>query len=371
VRAFDEPNCGLARRAENVNTAAVDPVIATGFFVFGLAFGSFLNVCIYRMPLRILVRDDLETLLAQAEIDASLELKQEIATLRSRERTLSIAAGRSACPRCGRPIAWYDNIPLVSWLILFGRCRGCDEPISSRYVVVELLTGVLFLGCYEQFGLTLAAAKYCALSFLLLGLIFTDAEHKLLPDALTVPGLALGLVFSYFVPVRDLFVGTLLYMLPMAGDRFARAATTAHSGWTSVGQSLIGALVGAGFIFGAGAMYRVMRQREGMGFGDVKLMAMIGSFLGVALTMFTIFTASFVGSAFGLATMLVVWMRRAKRRVRRTGESAQSARRRAWRSATALYGHFLIPFGVFLGSMALIAAFWGDALLRWWWLQFF
>jgi leader peptidase (prepilin peptidase)/N-methyltransferase len=349
----------------------VDPVIAAGFFVFGLAFGSFLNVCIYRMPMRILVRDDLEALQAQAEIEPSPELERQIAGIRARERTLSIAAGRSACPHCGEQIAWYDNIPLVSWVVLLGCCRHCDETISPRYVIVELFTGLLFLGCYAQFGLTPAAAKYCTLSFLLLGLIFTDAEHKLLPDALTLPGLALGLVFSYFVPVRDLFVGTLLYMLPVAGDRFARAAATAQTGWVSVGQSLVGALVGAGFIFGAGAMYRVMRQREGMGFGDVKLMAMIGSFLGVALTMFTIFTASFVGSAFGLATMLVVWIRRAKRRVRRTGESARSARRRAWRSATALYGHFLIPFGVFLGSMALVAAFWGDSLLRWWWLQFF
>lgn len=344
--------------------------MATGFFVFGLAFGSFLNVCIYRMPLRILVRDDVEELQAQAESDASPELRQRIAELQERESALSIATGRSACPRCGAKIAWYDNLPLVSWLALRGRCRCCGEPISARYVVVELLTALLFLACYGQFGFTVAAAKYCALSFLLLGLIFTDAEHQLLPDALTLPGLALGLVFSYFVPVRDLFLGTLLYLLPVAGDRLARAATTAQTGWVSVGQSLIGALVGAGFIFGAGAMYRVMRHREGMGFGDVKLMAMVGSFLGVALTMFTIFTASLVGSAFGLGTMLVVWMRRARRRVARTGESARLARRRAWRSAMAVYGHFLIPFGVFLGAMALVAAFWGDALLRWWWLQF-
>ena len=348
----------------------MDPLLATGFFVFGLAFGSFLNVCIYRMPRRILVRDDLDALLAQAEMGASDELERRIAELRQHERALSIAAGRSACPHCGAQIAWYDNIPLASWLVLMGRCRRCDEPISSRYAVVELLTAVLFLACYAQFGFTVAAAKYCALSFLLLGLIFTDAEHQLLPDALTLPGLALGLVFSYFVPVRDLFLGTFLFMLPLGGDRFARAASTAQSGWTSVGQSAVGALVGAGFIFGAGAMYRVMRHRVGMGFGDVKLMAMIGSFLGVALTMFTVFTASFVGSGFGLATMLVVWMRRARRRVQRTGESMPLARRRAWRSAMAVYGHLLIPFGVFLGAMALVAVFWGDALLRWWWLRF-
>jgi leader peptidase (prepilin peptidase)/N-methyltransferase len=348
----------------------VDPLLATGFFVFGLAFGSFLNVCIYRMPRRILLRDDIEQLQSQSEIDPSPELQQQIADLRASERNFSIAAGRSACPRCGRQIAWYDNVPLVSWLVLMGRCRRCGEPISARYAVVELLTALLFLSCYGQFGFTLAAAKYCALSFLLLGLIFTDAEHQLLPDALTLPGLVLGLAFSYLVPVRDLFVGTLLYLLPAAGDRFARAALTSQAGWASLGQSAAGAIVGAGFMYGAGAMYRVMRRREGMGFGDVKLMAMIGSFLGVALTMFTVFTASFLGSAFGLGTMLLVWIRRARRRMERTGESAAAARRRAWRSAAAVYGHFLIPFGVFLGSMALVAVFWGDALLRWWWLRF-
>lgn len=348
----------------------MDPVLATGFFVFGLAFGSFLNVCIYRMPLRILVRDDLEALQSQAELDASPELTQRIAELGKRERALSIAAGRSACPQCGNQIAWYDNVPLLSWLILRGCCRRCDEPISPRYVVVELLTGLLFLACYGQFGFTIAAAKYCALSFLLLGLIFTDAEHQLLPDALTLPGLALGLVLSYFVPLRDLFLGTLLFLLPMGGDRLARAATTAQGGWASVGQSAVGALVGAGFIYGAGAMYRVMRHRTGMGLGDVKMMAMIGSFLGVGLTMLTVFTASFLGSVFGFATMLLVWLRRAKRRMQRTGESAPAARRRAWRSAMAVYGHFLIPFGVFLGAMALLAAFWGNALLRWWWFRF-
>jgi len=349
----------------------VDPLLATGFFVFGLAFGSFLNVCIYRMPRRILVRDDLDDLQSQAEIDASPELAARIADLRERERSLSVAAGRSFCPHCNAPIAWYDNVPLVSWLVLLGRCRRCGAPISPRYILVELITGLLFLACYAQFGYTLSAAKYCVLSFLLLGLIFTDAEHKLLPDALTVPGLILGLVFSYFISVRDLFLGTLLYFLPLAGDRLARAVTTASAGWTSVGQSLLGALAGAGFIYGAGAMYRVMRQREGMGLGDVKLMAMVGSFLGVALTIFTVFAASFLGSAFGLGTMFVVWMRRTRRRMRRTGESAQLARRRAWRSAVALYGHFLIPFGVFLGAMALLAAFWGNTVLRWWWLRFF
>ena len=348
----------------------MDPLLATGFFVFGLAFGSFLNVCIYRMPLRILVRDDLEALQAQSEIDASPELTQRISQLRDRERGLSIAAGRSACPRCGNRIAWYDNVPLVSWLVLAGKCRRCGAPISPRYVVVELLTGLLFLACYGQFGFTVAAAKYCTLSFLLLGLIFTDAEHQLLPDALTLPGLVLGLVFSYFVPVRDLFTGTFMFMLPMAGDRLARAATTAQAGWPSVMQSAVGALVGAGFIYGAGAMYRVMRQRTGMGLGDVKMMAMVGSFLGVALTMLTVFTASFLGSIFGFATMLLVWLRRARRRMQRSGESASAARRRAWRSAMALYGHFLIPFGVFLGAMALLAAFWGNALLRWWWFRF-
>ncbi len=301
----------------------MDPLFASAIFLFGLAFGSFLNVCIYRLPLG-----------------------------------LSVVAPRSACPKCKQPIAFYDNLPVLSWLILRGRCRHCKTAISPRYLFIELLTGFLFLACYWYFGLTLATLKYCVFGFLLLGLIFTDAETKLLPDKLTLPGIALGIVFSLIVPVNDLAsqFGPGLINLP-PGDAFA-----AHV--LSLVDSLLGAAVGAAFIYGAGAIYLRWRGAEGMGFGDVKLMAMVGAFLGIKLTVFTIFTASIVGSIFGLTTVFVVWLKRT-RRFRRQLPNAQAARRRAWQSAQMVYRFYQMPFGVFLGSMAVLAFFFGNQFLRW------
>jgi leader peptidase (prepilin peptidase)/N-methyltransferase len=300
----------------------VDPFFASAIFLFGLAFGSFLNVCIHRLPLG-----------------------------------LSVVTPRSACPKCRQPIAFYDNLPVLSWLILGGRCRHCKTGISPRYLLIELLTGFLFLACYWYFGLTLATLKYCTFAFLLLGLIFTDAETKLLPDKLTLPGLALGIVFSLIVPVNDL------------ASQFARAfvnlpGTELVARELSLADSLLGAAVGAAFIYGAGAIYLRWRGAEGMGFGDVKLMAMVGAFLGVRLTVFTIFTASIVGSLFGLSTVLVVWLKRTRRFMRHRAD-AQAARRRAWQSAQMVYRFYQMPFGVFLGSMAMLAFFFGDKFVRW------
>lgn len=301
----------------------MDPVFASAIFVLGLAFGSFLNVCIYRLPLGV-----------------------------------SVVTPRSACPKCRAPIALYDNLPVLSWLILRGRCRHCKTGISPRYLIIELLTGALFLACYGYFGWTLSTVKYCIFSFLLLGLIFTDAETKLLPDKMTLTGLALGVIFSLIVPVNDLasqfLPGTV--DLPFSGDLSGRI-------W-SLADSLLGAGLGASFIYGAGAIYLRWRGAEGMGFGDVKLMAMVGAFLGMKLTVFTIFAASLAGSLFGLTTVLVVWLKRTHRFMKRLAD-AQAARRRAWQSAQVVYRNYQMPFGVFLGSMALLACFFGDRLLRW------
>ncbi len=308
---------------------SVDPLFASTIFFSGLAFGSFLNVCIYRLPLG-----------------------------------LSVVTPRSACPGCKRLIAFYDNVPVLSWLLLRGRCRHCKTSISPRYLFVELLTGALFLGCYEYAGLTLATLKYCVFGFFLLGLIFTDAETKLLPDKLTLPGLALGVLFSLLVPVHDLASQFLPGMLnlPFSADLSARML--------SLLDSLLGAALGASFIYGAGAVYLRWRGAEGMGFGDVKLMAMVGAFLGIKLTIFTIFTASLAGSLFGLTTVLVVWIKRTHRFARRLA-NLQAARRRGWQSAQMVYRHYQMPFGVFLGSMALLALFVGNQFLRWygrfWW----
>lgn len=304
----------------------MDPFFAAAIFVFGLALGSFLNVCIHRLP-----------------------------------RGLSIVLPNSKCPKCNTPIKFYDNVPVVGWLQLRGRCRACRAPISPRYIVIELLTAALFLACYAKFGLTLAALKCCVLGFLLLGLIFTDAETQLLPDKLTLPGLALGLIFSLLVPVNDLASQLLpgIISLPTSSD----------ISWHlfSLLDALLGAAVGASFIYGAGAIYLHWRGVEGMGLGDVKLMAMIGSFLGIRLTILTLFAATLTGSVFGIGTMLIVWIKRARRRIVRHHESLQTARRRAWQSARMVYRYYQIPFGVFLGSMALVAFFFGNRFLRWYW----
>jgi leader peptidase (prepilin peptidase)/N-methyltransferase len=294
-------------------------------FAFGLAFGSFLNVCIYRLP-----------------------------------RGLSVVFPESACPNCKAPIRFYDNVPVLSWVILRGRCRSCRSSITPRYVIVELLTGAIFLGCYAHFGLTLATLKYCIFGFLLLGLILTDAETFLLPDKMTLTGLAIGLWFSLIVPVNDLASQLLPGMIPSS-----RFPDTWHL--LSLADSLLGAIVGASFIYGAGAIYLRARGVEGMGFGDVKLMAMIGAFFGIKLTIFTIFAGSIAGSLFGLWTILAVWIKRTRRRIVRNREPAKQARRRAWESAAIALRRHQMPFGVFLGGMAMVAMFFGNQFFRWYW----
>jgi leader peptidase (prepilin peptidase)/N-methyltransferase len=174
----------------------------------------------------------------------------------------------------------------------------------------------------------------------------------------------LGVVFSLLVPVHDLASQFLPGMmnLPFSADIAGRVF--------SLLDSLLGAALGASFIYGAGAAYLRWRGTEGMGFGDVKLMAMVGAFLGVKLTVFTIFSASLVGSLFGLATVLVVWIKRTHRFTRRLA-NLHAARRRGWQSAQMVYRYYQMPFGVFLGSMALISLFVGNRFLSWygrlWW----
>ncbi len=312
----------------------MEPFLEAAIFALGLCFGSFLNVCIYRLP-----------------------------------RGKSVVTPRSACPHCGDPIPLYHNLPVLSWLILRAKCRSCQQPISPRYLVIELLTGLLFLGCYAHFGLTLAMLKCVVLGYLLLGLVFTDAETKLLPDAMTLPGLALGIGFSLVVPVNDLASRII--------PGLVSPAVRSEISWRiwSLSDSLIGAAVGASFLYGAAAIYLRARGVEGMGFGDVKLMALIGAFLGTKLTVLTIFAASLTGSLFGLSTVLAVWIkrfrrieaRRASSRVVSSGISSNQARRRAWQSARLALRYYEMPFGVFLGGMALLSFVFGNRLLHWYW----
>src|SRR5579864_995221 len=287
------------------------------FFLFGLVLGSFLNVCIYRMP-----------------------------------RQLSVVRPRSACPACGTPIAAYDNIPVLSWILLRGKCRHCKAAISPRYATVELVTGLFFVAAYLQAGATADAAKLCVLSFLLIGLIFTDAETKLLPDLLTKPGMALGVLFSLFVSME----GPAEFLLRRVDN------------WRllSLVNSLLGMILGAAFILGIALLYEALRGVEGMGRVDVKLMRLIGAFLGVKLTLLVLVLGSLFGSGFGVALILLVWRKRlGRRRLKNPQEAANQARRRAWQSATLIYRHFEIPFGVFLGGAALLAAFAGDSMVAW------
>jgi leader peptidase (prepilin peptidase)/N-methyltransferase len=306
-------------------SSTVEFIFEAAIFALGLCWGSFLNVCIYRLPLG-----------------------------------KSVVAPRSACPHCGKMIPLYHNVPVLSWLILRGKCRNCKEPISPRYMVVELLTGALFLTCYLHFGPTLATLKCAVLGFLLLGLVFTDAETKLLPDALTLPGLAIGIGFSLIVPVNDLASR----IIPGLVSSTMRSAISWRL-W-SLSDSLLGAAVGASFLYGAAAIYLRARGVEGMGFGDVKLMAMIGAFLGTKLTVLTIFAASLGGSVFGLTAVLLVWMKR-WRRIEARGTSSAMARRRAWQSARIMLRYYQMPFGVFLGCMGMLSFLFGNVLLHWYW----
>jgi leader peptidase (prepilin peptidase) / N-methyltransferase len=309
------------------------------FFLFGLVFGSFLNVCIYRMP-----------------------------------RQLSVVRPRSACPSCETPIAAYDNIPVLSWLLLGGKCRHCKAAISPRYAAVELATAIIFLLAYvvpqtaffiksyedslrNSFSIPPAAnllgisLKLCVLSFLLIGLIFTDAETKLLPDLLTKPGMALGLLFSLLVPLE----GPAQFLLRRVDN------------WRilSLVNSLAGMLLGSAFILGVALVYEALRGVEGMGRGDVKLMGLIGAFLGIKLTLLVLVLGSLIGSIFGVILILIVWRKRlARRKVNHPREPASQSRKRAWQSAILIYRNFEIPFGVFLGTAALLAAFDGDPIVR-------
>jgi leader peptidase (prepilin peptidase) / N-methyltransferase len=288
-------------------------------FLFGLLFGSFLNVCIYRLP-----------------------------------RGLSVVSPRSACPACEAPIAAYDNVPVLSWLILGGKCRKCRTRITPRYAIVELLCGLLFLCVYLHFGPTLETLKYCVFSFLILGLVFTDAETHLLPDKMTLTGLGIALVLALIVAVPGLL-----------GRYFPDAFSAMPDvGWRvlSLGDAVLGAAIGAGFIWLAGEVYLRVRGLEGMGFGDVKLMAMVGAFLGMKLTLFVLFGASLLGGIYGILVLLVVFSKRLRRY---RGSRSRNAGSLAWNSASLALRHLELPFGVFLGGMSLLALFFGDNLLSW------
>jgi len=259
-------------------------------FIFGLCVGSFLNVCIHRLP-----------------------------------KGQSVVTPRSRCPGCGKPIAAWDNVPLFSYLLLRGRCRRCRAPISVQYPLVELLTGLALLMVYIRYDVSPEGLKAVLLAAALIVLIVTDLRERLLPDRVTFPGMAVGFLFALWVPVGDGLAALLARWLGASLPPLA----------ISVGDALLGAALGAGILFGLGELWFRLRGVEAMGLGDVKMMAMVGLFLGPKLTMLTLLLGSLAGSILGSLFILL-----ARKNTR-----------------------YELPFGTFLGAAALVALFWGDQLV--------
>lgn len=226
-------------------------------FLAGLLIGSFLNVCVYRLP-----------------------------------RDLSVVRPRSHCPACETQIAWYDNIPVLSYLILRGRCRHCGERILLRYMLVELATAIAFAVCVWELGLTLAGLKFVVFSAILITLIAMDLEERILADEFTLGGAAVGLVLAWFVPLE---AGIVTFFL--SGKLGLQLA--------SVAEACVSALFMSGGIWLIGWLYLKFRHREGMGLGDVKMIAMIGTFLGFQESLLVLVLASVLGSISGGAYVLI------------------------------------------------------------------
>jgi leader peptidase (prepilin peptidase)/N-methyltransferase len=288
-------------------------------FLFGLMVGSFLNVCILRIP---------------AE--------------------MSIVSPRSRCPMCKSPIKPYDNIPVLSWVILGGRCRNCKARISALYPFVELSTAFLFIACYAAFGLTPVGLKWAVFSCLILVLTITDLRVRLLPDAVTFTGFGLGLAFSTGTPPIDgagqWLWGRLFHFIPPMAA-------------LSLSNALLGAAFGGFLLWFVGEAYFKIRGKEGMGLGDAKMMLMVGSFFGLTRTFLTILVGSLLGTAVGVLAVPLLyvlgWKRSLARRASRRGLGEESKLR------LYLAYNYQFPFGTYLGAAALLVVFFGSSVLEW------
>ena len=291
----------------NTSCGTVVCVIPFLFFLFGIVIGSFLNVCISRIP-----------------------------------EGLSIVSPGSRCPRCEAPIKPYDNIPVLGWLLLRGKCRNCRLPISPMYPMVEFLTGVLFVLTYHTFGISLAAFKFLVFGCLVIILIVTDLRVRLLPDAVNWFGFGLALAFATRIP-------------PDGGRDIRVLAHPVHPMLVGVLEALLGAAFGSFVLWGAAALYKLVRKREGMGMGDVKMMAMVGAFLGVRSAFLTILLGTLLGSVIGLATVaglfLFGWNSDLAERAHRRGLGSTAALR--WTIAS----QYQLPLGTFLGIAALAVVY--------------
>lgn len=292
----------------------VETVIPFFFFLFGLVIGSFLNVCISRIP-----------------------------------EDLSIVSPGSRCPRCLKPIKPYDNIPVFSWLILRGKCRNCGLPISPMYPLVELATGLIFVLTYYEYGISLLTLKWLIFSCLIIVLVVTDFRVRLLPDLINFPGMAMGIVLAFRVPISDSTAGILFFLI---GFRKFRLQTDL---FFNVLGAVLGALLGSLLLWGAAAVYKLLRKREGMGMGDVKMMGMVGAFLGPRATFLTILLGTLLGSVVGVSWVGILylfgWKRALAERAAKRGLGRVTAIR--WTIAS----QYQLPLGTFLGIGALAVVY--------------
>jgi leader peptidase (prepilin peptidase)/N-methyltransferase len=226
---------------------------------------------------------------------------------------------------------------------LKGRCADCRGAISVRYPLVELLTAALFVANFAKFGLSLALLKFCVFSFLLVGLIFMDAETGLLPAEFTYTGIGLGLLFAWLVPGDSSGSEFLLRLLGIHLDTGVRQG--------SLLDAIVAMLFGAAFFYSIWALYYLVRKRHGLGFGDIALIAMCGAFLGLKLTLFVLFSAPVLGCVYAIG-----WV--GCNAMRSTGEPATSGESRLSTGEMLRLGE--VPFGVFLGACSLLAVFWGE-----------
>lgn len=241
-------------------------------FVLGAVVGSFLNVCICRLP-----------------------------------EDKSVVFPPSACPKCGYQLRWYDNVPFISFLLLRAKCRSCHAPISWRYPLVEALNGLLTLLLFMKFGISLTFLAMFIFCSSLVVITIIDLDHQIIPDEISLPGIVVGFIFACFLP---------------------------WNGWLN---SLLGILLGGGSLFLVAWGYEKLTGKEGMGGGDIKLLAMMGAFLGWRSVLFIIFSASLVGSVIGVTAMLIQ---------KKDGKLA-------------------IPFGPFLAFGAILYVFYGRQIITW------
>lgn len=264
------------------------PFIAS---IFGLLIGSFLNVCIYRWP-----RDE------------------------------SVVKPRSHCPHCNTTVGWQDNIPLLGYILLNGRCRHCSEPISILYPTVELLNAAFYGYLFWRGGVDPMTFKVAVFTSMMLILIFTDLTEYILPDEITLGGLLVALLFIPIVPVEDRFTGIIWLFA-------ARPAV-----WIiSAIESIFSAAFIGGILYGLRSAYFRVRKIEGLGLGDVKMMAMVGAFWGLAPTIMILMMGSILGAVVGVIIII--------------------ASRKKWQHE--------LPFGTYLGATSIVVAIWGEDILVW------